>query len=110
MRKIISTNIVAVALIALPLLGGALQACSTAHQQESTGQYIDSSVITTKVKTKLLGDKHLNGTSITVKTYKNTVQLSGFVKSRSQELKAVALAQSVAGVADVQDALIIKKP
>jgi osmotically-inducible protein OsmY len=109
MRKIISTNIIAAALITLPLLGGILQACSAAHQQESAGQYIDSSVITTKVKAKLLRDKHLSGTSITVKTYKNTVQLSGFVKNLSQKQRAVTIAQSVEGVGEVQDALLIKK-
>ena len=82
--------------------------CSSSYTQESTGQYIDSSVITTKVKAELLADKEISGLPITVKTYKNTVQLSGFVNNTSQKIKAEQIARSVKGVEYVQDSLIIK--
>lgn len=86
-----------------------ISGCSSTHKSESTGQYIDSSVITAKVKAKLLSDDVVSGLPITVKTYKSTVQLSGFVNNPLQRAKAEQLARSVKGVEYVQDSLIIKK-
>ena len=83
-------------------------ACSSTHQSESTGQYIDSSVITTKVKSRLLSDKIVNGLPITVKTYKSTVQLSGFVNNATQKKRAEFIARNTEGVDFVEDSLIIK--
>lgn len=109
MKKIISKNLLAVALVASSVFSaGMLLGCSTAPQKESTGQYVDSSVITSKVKTKLLTDKYVKGLPITVKTYKNIVQLSGFVDSQAQEERAIEIAKSVDGVAGVHNALVIK--
>jgi hyperosmotically inducible protein len=85
-----------------------LASCSTAHHHESTGQYIDSATITSKVKMKLLADKEVNGLPISVKTYKNTVQLSGFVNTPYQRLKAEEIAKTVPGVEYVEDSLLIK--
>lgn len=102
-------SILTVALISLPIVSPILiTSCSATHQRESTGQYIDGTVITTKVKSKLLADDYVHGLPITVKTYKNTVQLSGFVNNRFQKERAVEIARSVQGVADVEDALVIK--
>lgn len=110
MKKPIMKHILTVVLMALPVLGGGLLlGCGSAHQQESAGQFVDSSVITTKVKTKLLADKYVSALPITVKTYKNTVQLSGFVNSRAQKERAIQITKSVEGVISVQDALLIKK-
>lgn len=82
--------------------------CTGIHQEESTGQYIDGSVLTTKVKAKLLADDYVKGLPITVKTYKNVVQLSGFVDNEIQKRRAIAIARNVEGVIDVKDSLIIK--
>lgn len=111
MKKQTYQSIFKTGLIALPLLisGGLIASCSTAHHQESTGQFVDGTVITTKVKAKLLADEDVNGLPITVKTYKNVVQLSGFVNNNFQKNRAVALARSVEGVSAVEDSLIIKK-
>jgi osmotically-inducible protein OsmY len=85
-----------------------IASCSYVDKHESTGQYIDSSVITTKVKADLLADDSIKSLPITVKTYKHTVQLSGFVDNRYQKQRAVEVAKRVAGVQDVEDSLVIK--
>lgn len=95
--------------ITLTLIGVILlTGCASSRKSESTGQYIDSSLVTTEVKARLIADKHINSLPITVKTYKNTVQLSGFVNTREQKLRAEKIAYSVQGVEAVQDDLIIK--
>jgi hyperosmotically inducible periplasmic protein len=85
-----------------------IASCSTAQSRESTGQYLDSSVITTKVKTKLLADESVSGSAITVRTYKNVVQLSGFVNDNYQKYRAEKIARSVPGVKFVEDDIIVK--
>lgn len=105
------TNKIAYALLFATILSSSsvmLTSCASANRQESTGQYFDSSVITTKVKSKLLADKQIKSLPITVNTYKNTVQLSGFVDTRAQKARAVDIARSVVGVNYVKDSLVVK--
>lgn len=83
-------------------------ACTNTVRQESTGQFIDSSAITTKVKAELVRDKSIASLPITVKTYKNVVQLSGFVNSSYQKARAEQIARSVDGVRGVENSLIVK--
>jgi hyperosmotically inducible protein len=82
--------------------------CSSTHSEESTGQFVDSSAVTMKVKSKLVADKSINALAITVKTYKNSVMLSGFVDTVAQKHHAVEVARHVKGVASVTDALVVK--
>jgi len=89
-------------------LGMTLVGCQSAPNQESTGQYVDSSVMTTKVKTALLNTKGIDSTNISVTTYKGTVQLSGFVNSDAQKQLAEHVAESVKGVTGVENDLIVK--
>ena len=77
--------------------------CASTSKQSSTGEYIDNSVITTKVKTAIFNEPSLKVTQITVETYKSVVQLSGFVDSAASMDKAVAVARSVEGVASVKN-------
>jgi osmotically-inducible protein OsmY len=96
-------------LILIVILSSSLLiSCTSVHKQESAGQFVDGSVITTKVKTKLLTDKVVSGLPITVTTYKKTVQLSGFVNNLQQKRRAEQIAYSVEGVQAVEDSLIIK--
>ncbi len=88
--------------------GTLLTACASTPKQESTGQYIDNSAITLKVKSQLLADPDVKSLPITVNSYKGDVQLSGFVDTYAQERKAVAIAQSVEGVKSVKDSLVVK--
>ena len=84
-------------------------ACASTSKQESTGEYIDDSVITTKVKSLLAADDFLKSFQIGVETYKGVVQLSGFVDSQKAVDKAVQIARSVKGVSSVKNSLVVKK-
>jgi osmotically-inducible protein OsmY len=85
-----------------------LAACASTKKQESTGQYIDDSVITAKVKALILHDEVLKAFDISVQTYKGIVLLSGFVSSRHTVDKAGQIAASVRGVKSVRNHLIVK--
>ncbi len=87
----------------------AIAACSSSKTGESTGQYLDNSVITAKVKTALFKDEKVSATSINVKSYKGVVQLSGFVNSKAQSDRASKVAAGVTNVSEVRNHLIIKK-
>jgi osmotically-inducible protein OsmY len=83
-------------------------ACASTPKQESTGEFVDDSVITTKVKSLLAGDDFLKSFEISVETRKGVVQLSGFVDSQNAVNKAGQIARSVGGVRSVQNSLIVK--
>ena len=83
-------------------------ACASTPKQESTGQYVDDSVITTKVKSLLAKDDFLKSFRISVETHKGTVQLSGFVASQKAVDKAGEIAHSVKGVTSVKNDLVVK--
>jgi len=86
----------------------ALGACAETKTTESTGAYIDDAAITTKVKTAILQDPMLKVLQINVKTYKNVVQLSGFVDTAQMKARAGTVASQVSGVTSVQNDLIVK--
>ena len=92
----------------LVMLMVAFVACASTSKQESTGEYVDDSVITTKVKSLLAADDFLKSFQIGVETYKGTVQLSGFVNSQKAVDKAVEITRSVKGVKSVKNNLIVK--
>jgi osmotically-inducible protein OsmY len=83
-------------------------ACASTPKQESTGEYVDDSVITTKVKSLLAADDFLKSFQIGVETYKGIVQLSGFVNSQQAVDKASEITRSVKGVKSVKNNLIVK--
>jgi hyperosmotically inducible protein len=84
-------------------------ACASTPKQESTGEYVDDSVITTKVKSLLAADDFLKSFQIGVETYKGIVQLSGFVDSQKSIDKAGEIARGVKGVKSVKNNLNVKK-
>ena len=84
------------------------QGCASTSTRESTGEYFDDSVITSKVKTAIFNEPSLKVLQINVETYKNVVQLSGFVTSRAQMDKAVELARTVGGVRSVKNAMQLR--
>jgi osmotically-inducible protein OsmY len=83
-------------------------ACASTPKQEGAGEYVDDSVITTKVKSLLAADDFLKSFQIGVETYKGIVQLSGFVNSQKAVDKAVEITRSVQGVKSVKNNLILK--
>lgn len=90
------------------LLAMLIVGCAGGTTHESTGEYLDDSVLTTKVKTSILGDSRLKLLQINVETFKGVVQLSGFVDSASAATRAVELARTVKGVKTVNNSLIVK--
>ena len=90
--------LVAIAL-ALPLL----MACG-----KTVGETIDDATITTRVKTAFINDPVIGAARIDVDTFKGLVTLSGRVKSKDEEAKAIALAKSIRGVVDVKSTLQIQ--
>ena len=82
--------------------------CASTAKQEGTGEYVDDSLITTKVKAAILKEPGLKVAEINVETFKGVVQLSGFVSSKADASKAVEVARSVGGVKSVKDDMRIK--
>lgn len=85
------------------LLLASLLGCAGTSTKESTGEYVDDSVITTKVKTAILNEPSLKVLQINVETFKGTVQLSGFVNSQANINRAVEVARGVPGVTSVRN-------
>jgi hyperosmotically inducible protein len=85
-----------------------LVACASTSKKASTGEVVDDTVITTKVKSLLAADDLLKSFQISVETYKGIVQLSGFVSSREYANKAASIARDVKGVQSVKNNLIVK--
>ena len=82
--------------------------CASTSNQESTGQYLDDTAITTKVKAAIFNEPTLKSTEINVETFKGRVQLSGFVSSRASMDRAVTVARGVGGVTSVKDDMRLK--
>lgn len=82
--------------------------CASTPKRESTGQYVDDSVITTKVKAAIFKEATLKTLQINVKTYQQVVQLSGFVDSAQSVSKAGEVARGVEGVLKVENDLVVK--
>lgn len=104
MRKLKLIILFLVSLSLVPLIVG----CAGGKTYESTGEHLDDSVITAKVKASILGDSKLKLLQIGVETFRGVVQLSGFVNSNEAATRAVDLARRVRGVKQVNNSLIVK--
>ena len=82
--------------------------CASTSKQESTGQYMDDSLITTKVKAAIFNEPDLKSAEINVETFKGVVQLSGFVNSSGDIRKTVEVARGVKGVKSVKNDMRLK--
>ncbi len=85
-----------------------LVGCAPTSTREGAGEYIDDTVITSKVKAAFAADPTVKATEVKVETFKGTVQLSGFVESRESAQKAVELARQVKGVKEVRNNTVLK--
>ncbi len=92
----------------LVILLASFLGCASTAKQEGTGEYIDDSVITAKVKAEIFNDASLKSSEINVETFKGVVQLSGFVNSQADINKAVEVARSVRGVKSVKNNMHLK--
>lgn len=100
LKRIITLLVVAILM--------AVMGCASTATKEGTGEYIDDSVITTKVKAAIFNEPSLKSVEINVETFKGVVQLSGFVSSQSNISKAVEVARGVGGVKSVKDDMRVK--
>jgi osmotically-inducible protein OsmY len=93
--------------IALALLtsGG----CASTGGHEGTGEYMDDSVVTGKVKAAILNEPTLSSAEINVETFKGVVQLSGFVHEKADIAKATAITRTVSGVNSVKNDMRLKQ-
>ena len=82
--------------------------CAPTSKSEGTGEYVDDTVITTKVKAAILNEPSLKSAEINVETFKGMVQLSGFVRSQANINTAVVVAKTVHGVKSVKNDMIVK--
>jgi len=82
--------------------------CASTPQTEGTGEYVDDSVITTKVKAALVNDPNVSAAEVNVETFKGVVQLSGFINSRANMNKAIELSRNVPGVKSVKNDMRLK--
>ena len=82
--------------------------CASSSTREGTGEYVDDSVITTKVKAAIFNEATLKVAEINVETFKGVVQLSGFVSSNAAMNKAVEIARKVGGVTSVRNDMRLK--
>ena len=82
--------------------------CASSSTGSSTGEMIDDTVITTKVKAAIFQDDELSASEINVETFKGVVQLSGFVSDRSDVPRAAVVARGIAGVVSVKNSLVVK--
>lgn len=95
-----------IAIVALVL---ALSGCASTQTHDSTGEYLDNTAITTKVKAELLGAKGISSNDISVTTVKDgVVQLSGFVPTEAQRQRAAEIARAVAGVKQVDNDIRVR--
>lgn len=95
-------------MIFLPILLAMFVGCAGTATQESTGDYIDDTVLTTKVKAAVFNEPSLKSAEINVETFKGVVQLSGFVNSQADINKAVEIAREVPGVKSVKNDMRVK--
>lgn len=102
--KFISNLVKLLAVLSIVLVVG----CAASPKHEGTGEYIDDTVITTKVKAAIFNEPTLKSMEINVETFKGRVQLSGFVSTQANASTAVSVARGVTGVRDVKDDMRLK--
>ncbi|MGZ8288745.1 MAG: BON domain-containing protein [Telluria sp.] len=83
-------------------------ACAPTANREGTGEYIDDTVITGKVKAAFAADPNVKATEINVETFKGEVQLSGFVAQPSDAARAAEIARGIKGVTSVKNDVRVK--
>jgi hyperosmotically inducible protein len=104
MNDVIRRTVLFIAAIVLTSALG----CASTSNREGTGEYVDDTVITTKVKAAIFNEPTLKSAEVNVETFKGVVQLSGFVSSPDAKSTAVRVAREVAGVKSVKDDMRLK--
>ena len=97
---------IAAGLIAMAVITTA--GCAVSRGQATVGAYVDDTAITTSVKARLLDNKDVAGTSISVETLNGTVMLSGFAKNAAEKTMAEEIARKVSGVKAVKNEIAVR--
>jgi len=97
-----------VATFIIALMLTAVVGCASTSKSEGTGEYVDDTVITTKVKTAIFNEPTLKSAEINVETFRGAVQLSGFVSTQGNIYKAAEIARSIKGVKSVKNDMRLK--
>ena len=103
---IIRNTLAAAVVAAVALL--ATTGCAVTRDQQSTGAYVDDSVITGQVKSRMLANPDVAGTSIHVETLNGTVMLSGFAKNTLERTTAEKIARDINGVKSVKNEIAVR--
>ena len=99
-------NTFAIAITAVMML--TVTGCAVSRGQESVGNYVDDSAITTMVKARFVDNKQVDAAAISVETMKGTVMLSGFAKNPTEKNTAETIARGVKGVVAVKNEISIR--
>jgi osmotically-inducible protein OsmY len=99
-------NIIPAFVLAISLF--TVAGCASTPKTEGTGEYVDDSIITTKVKAQLFDEPNLKSGQITVESFKGTVMLSGFLSSQTDINKAVEIARQTTGVKSVKNEMRLR--
>jgi hyperosmotically inducible protein len=99
-------TVIAAAAVSLTLL--TVAGCAVSRGQQTAGAYVDDSAITATVKTRMLDNPDVAGTSITVETLNGTVMLSGFAKNQKEKATAESIARKVDGVKAVRNEITVR--
>jgi osmotically-inducible protein OsmY len=102
------TNLKRISTIFAALAIATTLGCAATAKSESTGQYVDDTAITAKVKKDIFDEPSLKSAEINVETFKGVVQLSGFVRSQANINTAVVVAKNVNGVRSVKNDMLVK--
>lgn len=94
--------------VVFAVLLASLVGCASTSSKEGTGEYIDDTVVTVKVKAAILQEPTLKSAEINVETFKGVVQLSGFVANREAVNKAIEVTRAVKGVSSVKNDMLLK--
>lgn len=90
------------------LLAFTAAGCAVTRDQSTVGEYLDDSVITTRVKASFAEDKQVSAMSISVETLRGVVQLSGFAKTSTEKNRAGEIARSTSGVKGVSNNIVVR--
>ena len=82
--------------------------CTATATRQSTGEYIDDTAVTARVKSAFVTDESVKAFDVQVETFRGVVQLSGFVDNQNQKIRAEQIARSTNGVRDVRNNIQLK--
>lgn len=104
-----TSPILTVLLLSGALVGTAFTTgCTSTATQQSTGEYIDDTALTARVKSAFVSDDNVKARDVQVETFRGVVQLSGFVDNATQKARAEQIARSTSGVTDVNNQIQLK--